>query len=542
MPWTARLVLAAALAGVSAVRPPLASAQREPASIVIVTGQQATTPVPTLLEGAQNSTANQDLADQLFLRLAGLGPGLVTAGDGGFVPLLAKSWTRRDSLTLAFELDPRARWHDGAPVTSRDVLFTMRRARDAAIAPRLANVTRRIAGVEAEGDRVVVFRFSEVYAEQFYDATFHTGIIPAHLLEHLPSKAEAWASFVAHPVGSGPYRWVRRHEGEFVELAANRDFFLGAPEIERVIIRVAVDPNARLNLLLSGEADATENIPPPLSNVARVEATDRLKVVSVPSSILGYIVFNYRDPRDTTRQHPILGDRDVRRALILALDRQLIVRSMLGRFGVVPYGPASSQLWIAHGAPSPARQDQTTARRLLDERGWVDRDRDGVREDRNDRPLLLRLQVTSSSEQRVRMALIIQEQLRQLGVRLEVLRLEPALWMERRAAADFDLDFSSAIQDPSPSGLAYSWSCDGPGNAGRFCDRGADSLLSRAMASPVADRRLWQAFLQRVEDNAPAVFLYTQAYMAGVNRRFREVVIRPISVWGSLWRWPAPRS
>jgi peptide/nickel transport system substrate-binding protein len=542
MPWTTRLVLAAALVGVSAVRPPPAPAQRGPASIVIVTGQQATTPVPTLLEGAQNSSANQDLADQLFLRLAGLGPGLVTAGDREFVPLLAKSWTRRDSLTLAFELDPRARWHDGAPITSRDVLFTMRRARDPAIAPRLANVTRRIAAVEGEGDHVVVFRFREVYAEQFYDATFHTAIIPAHLLEHLPATAEAWAPFVASPIGSGPYRWVRRQEGEFIELAANRDFFLGAPAIGRVIIRVAVDPNARLNLLLSGEADATENIPPPLSNVALVEATDRLKVVPVPSSVLGYLVFNYRDPGDSTRPHPILGDRDVRRALILALDRQSLVQSVLGQFGTIPYGPASAQLWISHGTPEPARQDQTTARRLLSGRGWVDRDQDGVRENRTGQPLVLRLQLAASSEQRVRMGLMIQEQLRQVGVRLELLRLEPAVWLERRAAGNFDIDFSSANQDPSPSGLAYSWSCDGAGNAGHYCDRGADSLLFRAMASPVADSRLWQDFLERVEDNAPAAFLYTQAYVAGVNRRFREVIIRPVSPWGSLWRWPAPRS
>jgi peptide/nickel transport system substrate-binding protein len=418
----------------------------------------------------------------------------------------------------------------------------MRRARDPAIAPRLANVTRRIAAVEAEGDRVVVFRFRERYAEQFYDATFHTAIIPAHLLEHLPPTAEAWQPFVASPIGSGPYRWVRRQEGEFIELAANRDFFLGAPAIERVIIRVAVDPNARLNLLLSGEADATENIPPPVSNVALVEATDRLKVVPVPSSVLGYLVFNYRDPGDSTRQHPILSDRDVRRALILALDRQLLVQSVLGRFGTIPYGPASSQLWISHGTPDPARQDQSTARRLLSGRGWVDRDQDGVRENRTGQPLVLRLQLAASSEQRVRMGLMIQEQLRQVGVRLEVLRLEPAVWLERRAAGDFDIDFSSANQDPSPSGLAYSWSCDGAGNAGHYCDRGADSLLFRAMASPVADSRLWQDFLERVEENAPAAFLYTQAYVAGVNRRFREVIIRPVSPWGSLWRWPAPRS
>jgi ABC-type transport system substrate-binding protein len=165
-----------------------------------------------------------------------------------------------------------------------------------------------------------------------------------------------------------------------------------------------------------------------------------------------------------------------------------------------------------------------------------------VREDRSGRPLALRLQLPASSEQRVRMSLMIQEQLRQVGVRLEVARLEPAVWGERRAAGDFDIDFSSAIQDPSPSGLAYSWSCDGPGNVGHYCDRGADSLLFRAMASPVADRAHWHAFLRRIESDVPAAFLYTQAYVAGVNRRFREVIIRPISAWGSLWRWPAPRS
>jgi peptide/nickel transport system substrate-binding protein len=542
MSWTARLVLAAALAGTSAVRPQLASAQRGPASIVIVTGQQANAPVPTLIEGSQTTTANQDVADQLFLRLAGLGPGLVTAGDRGFVPLLARSWTRRDSLTLAFELDPRARWHDGVPVTSRDVLFTMERARDPKIAPRLANVTRRIAAVEAEGDHVVVVRFREVYAEQLYDATFHAAILPAHLLERLPPTGRAWAPFVAHPIGSGPYRWVRRHEAEFIELAANQDFFLGAPAIQRVIFRVAVDPNARLNLLLSGEADATEHIPPPLSNVARVEATKHLKVVPVPSSNLGYLVFNQRDPGDPDRPHPILTDREVRRALILALDRQLIARAVLGRFGLVPYGPVSSQLWIRHGLPSPARQDQSAARQLLASRGWVDRNRDGVRENRAGKPLVLRLQLPASSELRQRISLMIQEQLRQVGVRLELLPLEPAVWGERRAAGNFDLDFSAATQDPSPNGLAYSWSCEGPGNAGHFCDRTADSLLFRAIASPVADRRLWHDFLQRVEETVPAAFVYGQTYVAAVNRRFREVIIRPVSPWGWLWRWPAPRS
>ncbi|HEX2217325.1 MAG TPA: ABC transporter substrate-binding protein [Gemmatimonadales bacterium] len=542
MSWTARLVVAAALAGASTLRLPPEQARRASASIVIVTGLQATTPVPTLMEGPQNTLANHEIADHLFLRLAGMGPGLVTAGDHGFVPLLAKAWTRRDSLTLVFDLDPRARWHDGAPVTARDVVFTMSRAREREISPRLANVMRRIAGVETEGDRRVVVRFSEVYAEQLYDATFHCAILPAHLLADLPPTREAWASFAARPVGSGPYRWVRRVEGEFIELAANEDFFLGRPAITRLIVRVAVSADARINLLLAGEADAIDNIPPPLTNIARVEAARHLRVVPVPSNNLGYLLFNHRNPADRDRPHPILADRDVRRALILALDRELLVRAVLGRYGDVPFGPVSSQLWIRHGAPEPARQDQSTARKLLAGRGWVDRDRDGTRENRTGEPLALRLVVSSSSDTRMQMATIVQEQLRQVGVRLELVRVEPAVWLERRAAGNFDIDFSSASLDPSPSGLVFSWTCDGPGNAGRYCDRGADSLLYRAMASPVADRRLWHQFLRRVEENAPAAFLYSQTFVFGVHRRFHEVTIRPESSWIALWRWPAPRT
>jgi peptide/nickel transport system substrate-binding protein len=541
-PWTARFALAAALIGVSTVGPLLAPAQREAASIVIVTGQQGTTPIPTLMEGAQNSLANNEIADHLFLRLAGIGPGMVTAGDRGFVPLLARRWIRRDSLTLVFDLDPRARWHDGIPVTSRDVIFTMGRARDPAIAPRLTNVTRRIAGVEAEGDHRVVFRFTEVYAEQLYDATFHVAILPSHLLAGLPPTREAWSPFVARPVGSGPYRLVRREEGQFTELAANPEFFLGRPAIERVIVRVAVSTDARINLLLSGEADAMDNIPPPITNLARVQAAPHLRVVTVPSNLIGYLLFNQRAPGHRDRPHPILADRDVRRALVLALDRELLVRAVIGPYGRVPFGPVSSQLWIRHGAPSPTRQDQGTARQLLVGRGWVDRDGDGIRENRAGAPLSLRLLVSASSLQRTQMAAVIQEQYRQVGVDLQQVRVEPAVWLGRRAAGDFDIDFSSAGLDPSPSGLVFSWSCEGAGNVAGYCDRGADSLLHQAIASPEADRRLWHAFLRRVEENAPAAFLYSQAFAFGVNRRFREVTIRPESSWIALWRWPAPGS
>ncbi len=509
-------------------------------SIVIVTGQEAPMPIPTLMEGAQANVANFEIADQLFLRLAGLGADLTTGGDRGFVPLLARRWTRRDSVTLAFELDPRARWHDGTPVTAKDVLFTFERARDIQIAPRTANLLRQVVAVTAEGDRQVVFRFSRPYAEQLYDATFHVAILPAHLLASIPAAELARSEFVRHPIGSGPYRWVRSVPGQFIELVANDDFFLGRPKIQRVIVRVASDPNARINLMLGGEADAMDNIPPPLANIQRLAARPELRLVPVPSPALGYLLFNQRQPGDSSRAHPILADRDIRRAIGLALDRRLLIRVVFGNYAEVPFGPTSPLLWIRHGAPPPLTQNQTQARHLLAAHGWSDHDGDGVL-DREGKPLSLKLNFPNTSAIRRQMSLLIQEQLRSIGIRVELQELEAPVWVERRRSGNFDIDFSAASLDPSPSGLTQSWSCAGGNNVAHYCDPVVDSLLDQAILGRGELRAAWHAVLRRIEEDAPAAFLYAPTYVYAVNRRFRDVVIRPESSWLDLWRWSVGR-
>ena len=538
--WTRRLTtLAAPLLFRSLLLPePGVALQRASAatSIVIVTGQDAPMPIPTLMEGPQANLANYEVADQLFLRLAGLGPTLQTAGDQALVPRLARRWVRRDSLTLAFELDPRARWHDGAPVTARDVVFTLRRARDPAIAPKVSRVLQSIASVEAEGERTVVFRFNRVYAEQVYDATYHVAPLPAHLLAHLPADAVGRSDFVNHPVGSGPYRWVRRVPGDLIELAANERFFLGRPGITRVLIRVAADADARLNLVLSGEADAMDNIPPPLSNLQRVARQGDLRLVQVPSPTVGYLLYNQRDRKDHSRSHPILADTAVRRALTLALDRRMLAQAVFGRNAEVPYGPVSPLLWIRHGAPAPLAVNREEARRLLAASGWKDADGDGVL-DRNGESLSLSVSYPNTSGIRRQMAQLIQEQWRAVGVRAELAQLEGPVWNERRAAGDFDVDLSAATQDPSPATITQSWTCARGGNVAGYCDPVFDSLVAAALAGQGETGPIWHAALGRLESSAPATFLYAPVYVYAVNRRFQNVVIRPESSWIALWRW-----
>jgi peptide/nickel transport system substrate-binding protein len=535
--WTPRIAIAAALACALAGKAD-GQAEQRGTSIVIVTGGQATLPIPTLMEGAEASVGNLDVADQLFIRLADLGPKLLTAGDRDFVPALARSWTRRDSVTLAFDLDPRARWHDGTPVSARDVVFTITRAKNPAIAPRLSELLRQIVSVTAEGRSRVVFRFARPYSEQFYDATFHVAPLPSHLLGSIPPAELSHSDFVGHPIGSGPYRWVRNVPGQFVELAAVPDFFLGKPKLSRVILRTAADPSARLNLLLSGEADAMDIIPPPPDNLRRVAADTTLRLISVPSSTVGYLLFNQRDPKSRARPHPILADIRVRRAITLALDRRQMVTAVFGSHGMVPYGPVSQLLWIRNGAPEPEGQNVTEARRLLAATGWGDSDGDGTL-DREGRPLRLLLSLPNTSGIRRQMALLVQEQLRRIGIQIDVQQLEFPVWNERRSAGDFDVDFSGVSQDASPSGLTQAWTCTGGSNVAGYCDRAVDSLMAEAILGQGDPGESWSEVLRQIEEGAPAVFLYAPSFVYAVHRRYRGVSISPQSPWITLRKWSA---
>jgi len=533
--WRLHRWIGPALAGLAVGPSPLTPQTLPPdhGTIVIATGTLGTLAVPTVLTGRWN----QDVSDLLFLRLARPGPSLVTAGDRGFIPQLARAWKRPDSLTLVFELDPRARWQDGTPVTAADVAFTFHRTLEPGVDPQRALLLRYLASVTAEGDRRVVFRFSRAYAEQLYDATWHVQPLPAHLVDTIPAERFSTSGFAQHPVGNGPFRWVEAVPGQRLELAANDQFFLGRPKLDRVIFLEARDPDAQLNLVLSGEADAIENIVP-ISNLKRLEANPALRVVRVPSFTIGYLLFNQLDRADRSKPHPVLGDPAVRRALILALDRASMVRAGFENYAEVPFGPVPTLSWIRDPKHRPLPYDTAQARALLRSRGWADHDGDGIL-DRDGTSLVLDLNYPTTSGVRKQMALQAQEQLRRIGVKVELVGMEGAAWNEARRRHDFDLDFSSAGLDPTPSGLVQSWSCAGleGTNVGGYCDPKVDSLFEQAIFAPKDQVALWRRAIERLEDDAPAAFIYAPTYAFAVHRRYANVNLRPEGWWSALAEW-----
>jgi peptide/nickel transport system substrate-binding protein len=523
------LFLLAALAGPAYGQ----ATSRDHGTITIVVGAEATQPVPTL----SNFKANTDVASLLFARLARLGKKLDTAAESEFEPELARRWTRPDSLTLVFELDPRARWHDGTPVTSRDVVWSLNRARDSTISPIYALLLRRIASVSADGPSRVVVKFRERYGEQMYDAVWHVAPLPAHLLDTIPADRFAKSAFVAHPIGSGPFRWSRSEPGQKLELVANPDFFLGPPKLDRVVFLLIRNSEAQLNAILAGTADAFDGSLLQ-KDIEPIAGHADLRIVTYPSYTISYLLLNERAPGDRSKPHPILSDPLVRKALTMAIDRPTLIRAIFGPYAMPIHGPMGQASWIRREAPKSPEYDLAGAKALLAKAGWTDTDGDGVL-DKNGMPLALRLSYPGSSIPRVALAEPIQQMLKQAGIRLELARVEGQVWVERRNKGDFDIDFSQVSLDPTPSGLVQSWTCAGIGgsNVAGVCSSAFDSALARASTTAVAPQAAWNQAIARLIDYAPAVFLYSPAQIAVVSTRYQNVSFRSEATWTDLWRW-----
>lgn len=501
----------------------------------------------TLLPPSSEDIVANDLGEQLFLKLADVGMSENTLGDEDFQPLLAQKWEWDGPLTLVFHLDPRARWHDGQPVTAADVEFTFNAYTDSLVASPFRPKLRRIASVTQRDSLTAVFRFRERYPEMFYDAVYHMRILPAHKLRPVPRDQWRTAPFGREPVGDGPYRFVRWQPAQSIELVADSTFFLGRPWIRRLIWRFTPNLQVAVQQVIADQADVREQLVTP-DNVKRAREANQLAVHTFVGNVYTYLSFNQRSPADSTQPHPIFVDREVRRALSMAVDRASLLKSALGDLAKVPPGPMSALLsWIWDPGLRQLPYDTAQAGRMLNARGWRDHDGDGVR-DKDGQPLAFHILVPTSSVLRRQYARLLQEQFRAIGVHVEVDELEPGVVSQRVGTGKYDTAILSRSNDPSPSsGIAQSWTRAGFGgsNFGRYYNPDFERLVDRAVTATTRDqaRPQWRAAIETLNADAPGIFLYALDNVAAIHKRIDNVQIRPDS-WAALlrtWRIPTDR-
>lgn len=490
-----------------------------------------------------NLTSGRQVSDQLFERLAEIGPRLNTIGDTEFAPRLARRWRwSRDSLSIAFELDPRARWHDGRPVRASDVRFSWEVYTDPAVASPTAPLLRaNIDSVTARDARTAVVWFKRRTPEQFYDATYQMHILPEHVYGSVPRDQLRTSSVLRQPVGSGRFRFVRWEPGARIEVVAHRPHYRGRALLDRVIWLVAPDFNSGVSRFLAGGADWFETVLP--THYDQIRRNPALALQPYPVLQYAYMGMNMRAP-DGSGPHPLFADRALRRALSMAVDRRALLKNVFGDLGALAFGPFPRNLGVADTTIPQLPFDRARAARELDALGWR-MAADGVRV-KDGRPLRFTMLVPTSSAPRVRYATLLQEQFRQIGARAEVEPLEIAAFLDRMSKRSFDVVVNAYGTDPSPGGSRQSWGSSGLGAGGSnvlsYANATFDARLDSALASYSAARtraQMRRAYAQIVED-APAIWLYEIRAVAGRHRRVRPVGLRADAWWANLADWYVP--
>jgi peptide/nickel transport system substrate-binding protein len=513
------------------------SAHPVPQTLVIATPADADALVPPLV----GSTQGKQVMDMVFDYLAALGDSMVVEGDRGFTPQLARGWRwAPDSLSVAFEVDPRARWHDGRPVRAADVRFSFGLYTDPVVGSMHATNFAGIDSVTVRDSLTAVVWWARRSPEQFYQITYNLVVMPEHLLGAVPRGELLASEYARRPIGSGRFRLREWRKRERIELVADSANYRGRPGFDRLVWSIVPDPAAAALSVLAGEADVLEAVRGDV--VRKVAASTRVRGQPYGSLDYGYLVFNQREPSTRARPNGLFADRAVRVALSQAVDRASVVRNALDSLGQVALGPLTSAQATADSSLRPPAFDRTGADRLLDSAGWRTDPRDGIRR-RGERRLAFSLLVPSSSSTRMRLAVLLQAQFRTVGAEVTVEAVDASTFVERMTRGRFDVALNAWRTDPSPTGLRQSWGTprgdDVGANFGRYASASFDAVVDSATAELAPERRraLFRRAYAIVLHDAPAIWLYEPRNLAAISHRVQTVGLRADAWWAHLAEW-----
>lgn len=506
-------------------------------TIIVGTAGDADALIPSLAGSIQGRL----VGELLFDRLVEMGPELNVNGDGGFASRLARSWSwSADSLTITFVLDPSAKWHDGFPVRSQDVLAGYAVINEPANGSSLRSHFGDVDSVAATDSLTVNVHFSKRSAEQFYAAS-QIFPLPSHLVSTIPAGELNRSEFGRAPVGNGKYRLVMWEAKSRLELAAVEDHYRGRARLDRVVFTYTPEPGTGLARVWAAESDFWEPLTP--NDVAEAAGREHVRVMSGPGFDYGFLAFNFRDAKDNTRPHALFADRELRRALTMAVDRDALRRAMFDSLAMPSFGPFTRPQNTSDTTITQIPFDRLAAERTLDSLGWTDVGADGIRM-RGAQRLSFAILVPTSSAVRMRASVLLQEQLRLVGVEVAVDAMEFGAMREQWQAGRFDATIGGWRTTPSPSGIRGTWGSPaisrGAGqNTGSYANDDFDAAVEAGLgALDPAERRMYmRRAYQTIVDDAAAIWLYEVRNAAAIHERFNVPRWRSEAWWTTLSEW-----
>lgn len=452
------------------------------------------------------------------------------------VPLLATSWeTSKDGKQWTFKLRKGVKWHDGEKFTSKDVQFTINSIKDYKI-PGLLSYIEGIQEVERPDDYTVVLHYKEPLATVLYDLQ-NVWIIPEHKWKKITAQKGKKGPLTfpnKHPIGTGPFKFVKWEKNKVLILEANTDYWQeGKPHLNRVVFRYFSNYGTMLLALKKGKIDV---IPweIPATDVEDLKSDPEIQVEVNPNLYYRWINFN------VSGANPALAKRKVRLALNYAIDRQFLV-------DLIHRGYASPGVQIVQKATpywfddnlSPYKFDLEYARQLLEESGYTDRDNDGIRESPEGKDLEFTLMVINRWPEELKAAAQIKKWWKDIGVKLNIQAADGGTILSKVLPLKHDMYLwgFSGNPDPTFSLNIMLKSQIGMWNGSGYANPVYDALFrEQKRALDPKDRQKIIYHMQEIlQGDAPhAVLYYMKAIGAYRKDRFTEFVNMPTGILSQL--------
>jgi peptide/nickel transport system substrate-binding protein len=457
---------------------------------------------------------------------------------------LAESWKVKEGPEpeITFFLRKGVRWHDGKEFTAHDVKFTYDKIMD----EKTNTVRRSSYELVKKAEVLDPHAFRVTYRQPFSPGleSWGIGIIPKHLLEKQDINTTA---FNRRPIGTGAFRFVEWVTDEKIVVEANAQYFEGRPLLDRIIYRIIPETSLSEMEILTQGIDYSGIYP---HQYRRISQIPFLKAYSQPS--LGYTYIGYN------QKHAVFQDKKVRQALTYAINREEIVQYVLYGLGAVASGPFPNHLWYSNPNVKPFPYDPQKARQLLAEAGWKDTNGDGIL-DREGKPFRFTLITNSGNETRRDVGVLVQRQLRELGIDVTFELYEWSVFLSNFInVKHFDaciLGWSLSV-DPDAYEIWHSSQIEKGFNFISYRNPEIDRLWEEGRKEYDIERRkqiYWRIHELMAEDQ-PYTFLYVPLGISTLQRKFslaerdgsgketlQEIKMEKAGLMYDLIKWYVPR-
>jgi peptide/nickel transport system substrate-binding protein len=453
--------------------------------------------VTTMDPHMSTAALDRDVYYQLYNTLVGLDPAL------NIVPELAERWEAPDPTSYVFHLRKGVKFHDGSDFDAAVVKWNVERMVNPATGSIRRSELGNVKSVDVLDAHTVRFNLKEPDAALLATLTDRAGMMVSRVAVEKHGK-----DFARNSVGTGPFQLVEWVKDDHVRVKRFAGYWKkGLPYLDEIVYKPIPDSTVKLTALRTGSLDLIDELPP--KDVASTKANPKLRVIETPG--LGY----RRIELNTTR--PPFNQKALRQAVSWAIGREAIHRAVFFGTGAVAQGPIPPRSWAYEALPGYGTvPDVAKAKEKLAEGGAPN----GFKFTLN----IVNLPVD------LKLAQIVQDNLKKIGVDMEIALLEIGAWVEKRKAGQFDGAESLWSGRPDPDGNMFSHLITGGANNwGKYSNPKVDELLRRARsaAKPAERKGHYAEAVRLLVDDAPLVFLYHDAWTKGWEERMQGYVEVP---------------